>query len=328
MHSLKSLHTFGLAAQSKHLISLEDDYSQLKNIDGPLWILGEGSNCIFLEDFEGTVLKLQSKGKTLKEHSRHFELTVNAGENWHELVCYCLQNNIDGLENLALIPGSVGAAPIQNIGAYGVELNQFVNRVYFIEIATGKLSSLSNQECQFGYRDSVFKRQLAGKVIITQVVLHIPKQWQACNHYGELSVLKEPDAKQIFDKVVAIRKSKLPDPDEIGNAGSFFKNPLVTNKHFASLQCDWPDMPCYSVDHNSVKVPAAWLIDHLGFKGKQVGGIQCHPNQPLVLTNNGQGTGIELLDLAREIQTNVEDTFSIHLENEVRLVGKKGLVAL
>ncbi|WP_342806835.1 UDP-N-acetylmuramate dehydrogenase [Alteromonas sp. M12] len=328
MHSLKSLHTFGFSTHSKKLISIDNDFAALKDVETPLWVLGEGSNCVFLEDFDGTVIKLESKGKTVKEFDDYYQLTVSAGENWHQLVCFCMQNNIFGLENLALIPGSVGAAPIQNIGAYGVELNQFVKQVMFTEIATAKQHSLTNEECQFGYRDSIFKRHLAGKVIITQVVLHIPKRWQACNHYGELANLKQPNAEQIFNKVIAIRQEKLPDPNEIGNAGSFFKNPLVSNKHFASLQCDWPDLPCYSVDHNSVKVPAAWLIDHLGFKGKQLGGIQCHPNQPLVLTNNGHGNGAELLELAREIQTKVENTFSIHLENEVRLIGNKGLVSL
>ncbi|MFA3792585.1 UDP-N-acetylmuramate dehydrogenase [Aliiglaciecola sp. SL4] len=328
MHSLTSLHTFGLTAHSKQLISVDNDFSILEYIEGPLWVLGEGSNCIFLDDFDGSVIKIDSKGKTVEEFSDYYQLTVSSGENWHQLVRFCMQNNIFGLENLALIPGSVGAAPIQNIGAYGVELNQFIKEVVCTEISTGEKHILSNEECQFGYRDSVFKRHLAGKVIITQVVLHIPKRWQACNHYGELAKLKQPSPEQIFNQVIAIRKAKLPDPNEIGNAGSFFKNPLVSNKHYASLQCDWPDLPCFPVDHNSVKVPAAWLIDHLGFKGKQLGGIQCHPNQPLVLTNNGQGNGAELLEMARQIQTKVENTFSIHLENEVRLIGKKGLVML
>ncbi|GAB2687638.1 UDP-N-acetylmuramate dehydrogenase [Aliiglaciecola aliphaticivorans] len=310
------------------MISVDNDFSILKSIDAPLWILGEGSNCVFLEDFDGTVIKVDSKGKTIKEFSDYFQLTVNSGENWHQLVCFCMQNGIFGLENLALIPGSVGAAPIQNIGAYGVELNQFIKQVVCIDIDSGEQQVLANEECKFGYRDSIFKRQLAGKVIITQVVLHIPKRWQACNHYGELAKLKQPSPEQIFAQVVAIRQAKLPDPKDIGNAGSFFKNPLVSNKHFASLQCDWPDLPCYSVDHNSVKVPAAWLIDHLGLKGKQIGGIQCHPSQPLVLTNNGTGSGAELLEMARHIQAKVESTFSIHLENEVNLIGNKGLVKL
>jgi UDP-N-acetylmuramate dehydrogenase len=267
-------------------------------------------------------------GKQIKELADVFEITVKAGESWHQLVADCLQKGIFGLENLALIPGTVGAAPIQNIGAYGVELQRFIDRVVFTEIKTGKSHFLRQDECQFGYRESIFKNELSQKVLITDVVLHLPKRWLPCQHYGELQKLTRPSAQQIFDKVVEIRTAKLPDPARIGNAGSFFKNPIIDRNVFDKLLQDWPLMPHYKVDNKQVKIAAAWLIDTLGYKGKKIGGIQCHPKQPLVLTNDGSGTGAQLLELAREIRNEVADKFSIQLENEVSLLGKEGIVKL
>ncbi|GAB5381548.1 MAG: UDP-N-acetylmuramate dehydrogenase [Aliiglaciecola sp.] len=292
------------------------------------WILGQGSNCVFVEDFDGVVVQVNHAGKKITELDDHYLLEVNAGEDWHSLVQFCTEKQLYGFENLALIPGSVGAAPIQNIGAYGVEINRYINSVEFFEISTGQTHRLSNEECHFGYRDSIFKKELFGKVVITRVLFSLPKAWQPVNHYGELAKLNSPSATDIFNEVIRIRQEKLPDPSVIGNAGSFFKNPLVSKKHYAALQCEWDQLPSYAVDQSSVKLPAAWLIDKLGFKGKKVGGIQCHPRQALVLTNDGTGTGEQLLELAREIQQQVNDVFSISLENEVRLVGKEGLITL
>ncbi|WP_343862572.1 UDP-N-acetylmuramate dehydrogenase [Aliiglaciecola litoralis] len=328
MYPLHCLHTFGLSATAKNIIIVDDNELANVNMQAPFVILGQGSNCVFTEDYIGTIVKIELLGKQITQHSDYVEISVKAGENWHQLVVHCMQQGINGLENLALIPGTVGAAPIQNIGAYGVELQQFVDRIGFVDLTTGGSHWLSNAECQFGYRDSIFKRELSQRVLITDVVLHLPKQWQPCQHYGELRLLETPSAQDIFNKVVAVRNAKLPDPAKVGNAGSFFKNPVISQSLFEELQFKWPKMPHYAVDNRTVKIPAAWLIDTLGFKGEKRGGIQCHPTQPLVLTNDGTGTGQQLLGLAKEIQQKVIDVFSISLENEVRLIGKEGFISL
>lgn len=332
MFDLTNLHTFGLKASAtaySHFTAVDDVSAQLNTIKQQRYLLlGEGSNCVFIDDFDGTVVRYAAKGIDVKEDADGFQVSVKAGENWHEFVVFCIRKGILGFENLALIPGTVGAAPIQNIGAYGVEIDQFVERVDCINLSDGRAFSLNQQDCQFGYRDSVFKRNVKGDVLIDTVIFYLPKQWQPVTQYGELSKLNRPTAQDIFDKVVQVRRQKLPDPAKIGNAGSFFKNPLVSRKHLDSLRCDWVDIPFYKVNQGSVKVPAAWLIDKLGFKGKKEGGIGCHPNQALVLTNDGTGTGEQLLTLARDIQAQVNSEFSISLENEVRLIGKQGPVSL
>lgn len=332
LYPLNSLHTFGLntSAQAiRQLLSVEQvcEFALDKGTE-PYWILGEGSNTIFTEDFLGTVLQIKIRGIELIESADAYVLEVGAGENWHQLVNWSLTQGIYGFENLALIPGTVGAAPIQNIGAYGLELERFVQRVEYICLKSAKLISLSREACGFAYRHSVFKNELAGQVIITKVVFSLPKQWQALAHYGELAGLVSPSAMDIFNKVVAIRQSKLPDPKVIGNAGSFFKNPTVSLAVLQDLLSAFPDLPHYPADGACVKLAAAWLIDKLGFKGKHLGGIGCHNKQALVLTNNGQGRGDELLSLARQIKQKVWEEFSISLENEVRLVGSKGLIEL
>ncbi|WP_340678204.1 UDP-N-acetylmuramate dehydrogenase [Paraglaciecola sp.] len=330
MYPLQTLHTFGLhacAQEIEYIHSLAQAKKMLNNLAGrSYYILGEGSNTVFLEDFTGSVLKVAIKGIALQEHPEHYELHVGAGENWHELVEWCLDRDINGFENLALIPGTVGAAPIQNIGAYGVEIEQFIQSVEYLCLLTGELKSLSREECQFGYRDSIFKQQLAGKFIIGMVKFRLAKRWQANAEYAELKALDNPSAKQIFAKVVEVRQAKLPDPKKVGNAGSFFKNPIIPIVLYQNLLQRFTSLPSYPVDKQHVKVPAAWLIDKLGFKGKYIGGIHCHASQPLVLTNNGSGTGEDLLSLAKQIKQAVKHEFSIELENEVQLVSNSGLV--
>lgn len=326
---LAPLHSFGFASSAKAFLTIDattDIPAQLT--DAAFYILGEGSNTVFLEDFQGTVIKPNFLGIELKETASHYQLKVGAGENWHQLVAWCLQQGIDGFENLALIPGTVGAAPIQNIGAYGVEIERFIHTVEYFDLFAQTQHSLAAKDCEFAYRDSIFKHQLANKVIITSVTFALPKNWQPVAHYGELKALTNPSATELFNKVVEVRQSKLPDPKKIGNAGSFFKNPHIDIGHFQQLQQRWPAMPSYPIDKETIKVPAAWLIDQLGFKGTKVGGIGCHPKQALVLTNDGTGTGAELLQLAREIKHKVKREFSIELENEVRLMGKNGPVIL
>jgi UDP-N-acetylmuramate dehydrogenase len=333
LYSLTSLHSFGFSCSAQAYIPINrlTDLPFLKTQAQSLafYILGEGTNTVFLEDYQGTVFKPAFMGIELADTDSHYILKVGAGENWHHLVQWCMQHQIYGLENLALIPGTVGAAPIQNIGAYGVEVEQFIQQVDFYDLSKQSHKSLNRENCKFAYRDSVFKKLLADKIVITSVTFAIRKNWQAVIHYGELKKLSSPSAMDIFNKVVEIRQSKLPDPKKIGNAGSFFKNPIITLSHYAQLQKIWPNMPCYAADHSDkVKVPAAWLIDKLGYKGKKVGGVSCHPNQPLVLTNDGTGTGEQLLQLARDIKLAVVNEFSIVLENEVRLIGKNGPVVL
>ena len=328
MYPLQARHTFGLYSQTSNLITIQDNCFSNIDTQGPVWILGQGSNCVFVDDFEGTILHINSKGIDIKEYEASFEVAVQAGEDWHKLVMMLLNHGIYGAENLALISGTVGAAPIQNIGAYGIEVERFIQTVKFIELGSGLNHMLTREECKFGYRDSIFKQQLANQVVITEVVFCFPKDSQVCAEYGELQGLNKPTAKDIFDKVIEIRTAKLPDPAKIGNAGSFFKNPVIKTSLVEQLKQQWHKLPFFKVDDKHVKVPAAWLIDQSGFKGKKVGGIQCHPSQPLVLTNDGSGNASELLALAREIQSTVKNNFSISLENEVRLIGKAGMISL
>lgn len=332
MHSLASLHSFGFSCSAKAYLCIHqpnDLPHSLASVEGShFYILGEGSNTVFLEDYQGTVIKPAFMGIELEQTDTHYLLKVGAGENWHQLVVWCMQHQIYGLENLALIPGTVGAAPIQNIGAYGIEIEQFIHQVEYYDLKEQSQKSLDLQGCEFAYRDSVFKQRLADQIVITSVILAIPQIWQGVTHYGELKSLTAPSAMDIFNKVVEVRQSKLPDPAKIGNAGSFFKNPIVSKTLFGQLQQTWPSIPSYPVNADKVKVPAAWLIDQLGFKGKKNGGIGCHPNQALVLTNDGSGTGEQLLKLARAIKVAVLSEFSIALENEVRLIGKNGPVIL
>jgi UDP-N-acetylmuramate dehydrogenase len=329
---LSTYHTFGLNSQCQAFLALNELSDVITNVRDQTFdrfcLLGEGSNTIFVEDYDGMVLKVQSKGIKVVEHDSHYLITVAAGENWHDLVVWCLSQNIYGFENLALIPGTVGAAPIQNIGAYGVELEQFIEYVEYIDLSNGEKCRLNKHQCQFGYRDSIFKRQLADCCVISHVTFNISKRWQPVTHYGELSSLPSPSAQDIFDCVVQVRRNKLPNPSEIGNAGSFFKNPVVSTDLYLRLQNTWSTIPSYRLDAESVKIPAAWLIDRLGFKGKTLGGIACHPTQALVLTNDGSGTGEQLLQMATNIRDTVLREFEIELINEVRLMGRSGLVSL
>lgn len=331
MHSLTALHTFGLEAYAHELTTIESLDSLFsiapKLVSKPYLLLGDGSNTIFVEDFEGLVLVNALKGVHISQDEDYFHLNVASGENWQELVCLCMEKGIFGFENLALIPGTVGACPIQNIGAYGVEIETFIHSVEFFDVSTKMMGYFNHKECEFSYRDSRFKQE-AGKRIITSVNFAIPKKHHLVTTYGPLAKLHEPSAYGIYDAVVSMRKSKLPDPKVLGNSGSFFKNPIVDRSSFETLKNLYPDLPSYGAPEGKVKVPAAWLIDRLGFKGKCFGSICCHQHQALVLVNRGGGTSEDLLSLARDIQLKVLSTFGIKLDNEVRLIGKHGKVNL
>jgi UDP-N-acetylmuramate dehydrogenase len=332
LQPLSSLHTFGLMAncfQYQTIDTIDSLVMLLPKLQfKPFILLGDGSNTVFTQDYEGLVLKNQLHGIHVSQDEDNYHLNVASGENWHDLVCYCMAQKIYGFENLALIPGTVGACPIQNIGAYGVEIERFIHSVEFLDINTGLMGHFTNRECAFAYRDSRFKRDTDNPKVITSVNFVLPKQHQLVTSYGPLAELVDPSPENIFDKVVEIRTSKLPDPAIIGNAGSFFKNPTVAREQFVQLQKAYPNIPHFSAPEGKVKIPAAWMIDQLGYKGKSIGGIGCHEHQALVLVNHGNGTGEELLALAREIRDNVQSTYGIELENEVRVMGRKSAVIL
>lgn len=335
MPSLQSFSTFGLNASCTAIYPFSDvqTFLSLYDKNQPSYLLGGGSNTIFAEDFNGTILLNEIKGISHYDTEEHHFLRVGAGENWHEFVSLCMKEKWYGLENLALIPGSVGACPIQNIGAYGREVNAFIDNVEAVLLETGEQVKINNEQCEFGYRDSVFKNALANKVLITHVNFKLPKKVHLETTYGELQTLPSPTPEAIYDKVIEIRKSKLPDPAKLGNAGSFFKNPIISRLQFENITKDYEVVPHFDVsDKNSdamkVKVPAAWLIDKAGFKGRTLNGVRCHPTQPLVLTNIGGATGSDILTMARDIIASVQEKFGVALEPEVRLLGNKGLISL
>lgn len=328
MACLARLHSFGLNAHCEKLITLDslDKLDTIRQLSQPYFVLGEGSNTAFVSNYAGNIVLNRLKGVHYVETKHCHAITVAGGENWHEFVTYCMQNGWYGLENLALIPGTVGAAPIQNIGAYGVEVAQFVETVTAYDMKTGEKRIFSQPECTFAYRDSYFKQN--PNWFIASVEFRLPKKNELELSYRALAEKNPTSAELLYQAVVAIRREKLPDHEKIGNAGSFFKNPLVATQKWQVLREQFPTMPCFSANLGRVKVPAAWLIEHLGFKHKHNGGIRCYVNQPLVLINDGTGTGSELLAFAREIRQEVDIAFGIQLEAEARLIGENGLVQL
>ncbi|MFQ3574852.1 MAG: UDP-N-acetylmuramate dehydrogenase [Cytophagales bacterium] len=329
---LKKHNTFGINANADFLVSieeetdLEDFFSQNMWSGRPILILGGGSNLLFTQDFEGVVLKVNILGKSFEETENDVICTVNAGENWHDFVTLTVENGWFGLENLSLIPGLVGACPIQNIGAYGVEVKDSIFEVRYFDRIEKSFKKLSNSECKFGYRDSIFKHELKGKAIITQVTFKLKKKAPLKLQYGDLEKVLgempgELSPKKVSQAVIQIRKSKLPDPNEIGNAGSFFKNPEIEFELSEKIKKNYPELPTYSTQLiNKVKVPAGWLIEKAGWKGYRKGDAGVHEKQALVLVNYGNATGKEILDLAHEIIDDIEGKFGIRLSPEVNVL--------
>jgi UDP-N-acetylmuramate dehydrogenase len=328
--SLKNYNTFGISVNAKRFISVDSVYQlqQLLKVEKNLFLISGGSNMLLTKDIEELVVHVDIKGISIdREDNNDIYITVNAGENWHELVLWCVSNNYGGIENLSLIPGNVGTCPIQNIGAYGVEVKDTITKVEALEIETGKLIQFSNTECKFGYRNSIFKNTEKGKYIITSVSFKLTKSNHQTNiTYGAIETelsskeITKPTLKDISDAVIAIRKSKLPDPKEIGNSGSFFKNPVITKTQFLKLQNEYPSIPSYSVSEAAIKVPAGWLIEQAGFKGKRFGDYGVHKKQALVLVNYGNASGKEIHQLAQKIQETILHTFDISLEIEVNII--------
>ena len=330
--SLKSYNTFGIDVNASHFVSVETE-EQLKNALAlhqyeNKFILGGGSNMLLKVDLDLLVIHVNLKGiKVVKENTDFVYLKVCAGENWHNLVLYCVDHNYGGVENLSLIPGNTGTAPIQNIGAYGVELKDVFESCEVIDRKTLKIETLNYADCNFGYRDSIFKNQAKDKYVITSVTFKLTKTNHKLNTaYGAINdTLTEreifyPTIKDVSDAVIHIRQQKLPDPKEIGNSGSFFKNPVVNQEKFNVLRKEYEDIPYYPVSSNSIKVPAGWLIEKAGFKGKRFGDAGVHEKQALVLVNYGNAKGQDIWDLAMKIQAEVKRIFNIELQPEVNII--------
>lgn len=328
--SLQDYNTFGLDVTAEQLIRVRSISELKKGIeknDQPLFILGGGSNILFTKDIQGLVLKNEIKGiEVIKEFKHSVHLSIGGGENWHQLVLWTIKHNYGGIENLSLIPGTVGAAPIQNIGAYGVELQDVFVRLTAIDLKTGKSKTYFRKDCAFGYRDSIFKRALKGKVLISRVVLRLTKAPHKINtSYGAIrSTLDErgitnPTIKEVSDAVIAIRSSKLPDPAVLGNAGSFFKNPEVSASRFNKLKKQFPNIVAYPLENGQYKIPAGWLIEQCGWKGKRIGNTGSHAQQALVIVNYGGATGSEIKAHAERVIASVKEKFGIQLTSEVNI---------
>ena len=330
--SLKTLNTFGIAANAKYLLpfSNTDELGSILKSDlyqqEAHFILGGGSNILFTKDVEALVLKNEILGKELvREDEEHVWIKFGAGEAWHACVLWAIEKNLGGIENLSLIPGTIGAAPMQNIGAYGVEIRTLIESVEAIEKVTGALKVFSNADCEFAYRESVFKRALKNQYIITHVTLRLSKKHELKLSYGaikdELKTrgITAPTIKDISDVVIAIRESKLPNPKEIGNAGSFFKNPVVDTDDFKDIQSKHADMPFYE-QLDGIKIPAGWLIEKAGWKGFIDGEIGVHKKQALVLVNYGGGAGLDIYNLSKRIINDVQTRFGIKLQREVNVL--------
>jgi len=335
--SLREFNTFGLPAAAATLIRIASEADVRRVVDHPQYgraakfVLGGGSNIVFTRDVSAVVLKVEVMGRRLVcETPEAWIVEAGAGERWHDLVAWTLEQGWPGLENLALIPGTVGAAPVQNIGAYGLELAERFDALDAVDLVTGRTVTLDGAACRFGYRDSVFKQQgfggLAGKSLITRVRLRLPRPWQPVLGYLDLerkradSGIDAPDARTVFDWVCAIRRAKLPDPALLGNAGSFFKNPVVSAEQCRDIIGRDPAIVHYPLADGSCKLAAGWLIDACGWKGKSVGRAAVHERQALVLVNRGGASGAEVVTLARAIQESVYGRFGIRLEPEPVIV--------
>jgi UDP-N-acetylmuramate dehydrogenase len=332
--NLRPYNTFGIEAKARYFCKISSEAQLIELMDTHIYenephlILGGGSNVLFTKDYAGLVIKVDLKGIRIEnETDETVLLKAMSGEAWHDLVVHCVQHQWGGIENLSLIPGTVGAAPIQNIGAYGVEIKEVIQKVEGIDLITRANTSFNNDECRFGYRESIFKHQLKGNFFISSVTLSLTKKNHRLNtSYGAITdTLKamnitQPTLTSISHAVMQIRKSKLPDPAVIGNAGSFFKNPTITRMEYENLKKQFPQIPGYHSVNQEVKIPAGWLIEQCNWKGKRINNVGVHTQQALVLVNYGNGNGEEIFQLANQIQSSVMEQFNIRLLPEVNLI--------
>ena len=327
---LKEYNTFGISATAKEFVAVSNptELATVLKSNQNIFVLGGGSNMLLTQNIDKLVVHINFKGiEVTKEDENNVWVKAQAGENWHEFVLYCIEHNYGGIENLSLIPGNVGTTPIQNIGAYGVEIKDTFDNCTAMEIASQELKSFDKTSCNFGYRESVFKNELKNQYIITDVTFKLTKKNHNINtSYGAIDVelaknnISNPTLKQVSDAVIAIRQSKLPNPKELGNSGSFFKNPIITKTDYEKIKLHYPEMPHYVVSETEVKVPAGWLIEQAGFKGKRFGDAGIHKNQALVLVNYGNATGQEILAVAKDIQNTILEKYSIQIEAEVNVI--------
>jgi UDP-N-acetylmuramate dehydrogenase len=328
--SLKSFNTFGIEATARYFAETDnrEDLRTVINVfrDNPLpkLIMGGGSNLLFLDNFQGVVIYPDIKGcELVRQNDDYVWIKACAGENWDKFVELCVSRNWGGVENLSLIPGNVGACPIQNIGAYGVEVKDVIDSVEAMSLETGDIHIFSNAECKFGYRDSIFKNEWKNRYIVVSVTFRLARNPVLNKEYKDvLEELKKSDAVNIAtirEAIINIRRRKLPDPKDYGNAGSFYKNPVINRKQFEEIKNAYSDVPSYSVNEEEVKIPAAWLIQTAGWKGVREGNTGTHPTQPLVIINYGGAKGLEIFDFAKKIQQSIIDKFGIELEMEVRI---------
>ena len=328
--SLKLYNTFGIDVHAKYFVPFLNHNDLIEAIDtvstNKILILGGGSNILFTDHFDGLVLKNEITGiEVVKENRDSVDLKIGAGENWHQTVLYCIENGYAGIENLSLIPGNCGAAPMQNIGAYGVELKSVFKELEAFHLKSGEIHQFSNEECEFGYRDSIFKNKVKGEYAILSMILTLRKVPSFNTSYGaiqkelEAMRVKELSIKAISDAVINIRSRKLPDPEKIGNAGSFFKNPVVSYDQFDRVKAEHPDLVCYP-SGDKMKLAAGWLIEKAGWKGNRRNDHGVHKDQALVLVNYGKSRGSDIYDLSEEIKQSVKEVFGVELEREVNVI--------
>lgn len=330
--SLKNYNTFGIEANAKEFVavhSIEELETVLaENISKRKFILGGGSNMLLTKDIDALVIHIDLKGKKIVEENDVFVwVESQAGENWHEFVMWTIDNDFGGLENMSLIPGNVGTTPVQNIGAYGTEIKDTFVSCSAMKIDTMEMRSFRNSECNFGYRESIFKNEIKDQYIITSVIFKLTKRNHNINiSYGDITReldklnIKTPTLKDVSNAVITIRQSKLPDPKVLGNSGSFFKNPILLKSEFNKIHKKFPEMKYYEISETEVKVPAGWLIEQAGFKGLRFGDAGIHKNQALVLVNYGNATGQEILNVSKDIQETIFKKFGIHIEAEVNII--------
>ena len=330
--SLKNYNTFGIEAKAEQFVAVHS-VPELKSIleqnkNQKKFVLGGGSNMLLTKNIEALVIHIDLKGKKiLNEDADYVWVESQAGENWHEFVLWTIEQNLGGLENMSLIPGNVGTTPVQNIGAYGTEIKDTFVSCEAINIENQEMRTFTKDECHFGYRESIFKNEAKDHYIITSVVFKLTKQNHKINtSYGDIQAelarnnVITPTLKDVSNAVIAIRRSKLPDPAELGNSGSFFKNPILLKTDFEKIHQKFPEMRFFDISETEVKVPAGWLIEQSGLKGKRFGDAGIHKNQALVLVNYGNATGQEILDVSKIVQDTVFNTFGIHIEAEVNII--------
>ncbi len=330
--SLKNYNTFGIDCEARFFVSVSNKTELIHTLQSKvhqnIFILGGGSNMLLTKDIDALVIHINLGGiKIISEDEHQVHLSVMGGENWHNFVQYCIDSDYGGIENLSLIPGNVGTAPIQNIGAYGVELKDIFESCKAISVSDLSEKEFSNKECQFGYRNSIFKNKLKGKYIITEVTFKLTKNNHIKNiEYGVIKQqlsennITNPSLRDISEAVIEIRKSKLPDPNIIGNSGSFFKNPVVETTVFDEFIEKYSNAPYFTISDTETKIPAGWLIEQAGFKGKRFGDAGVHDKQALVLVNHGNASGNEILKLANKIQNKVKKQFGITITPEVNII--------